>query len=201
MNLLIQCRVYHCRRLDLPGTVKSEKTMRRFLFLALFALAVILAVRPGAAQKPEAQKAEEPDPRLTLWLNVKRQLLAPNGKQWFDANLRNVLLPGKSEDGPRGLKGTVLESRPAKRPTELVLALSDDHTPEVTITLRNAREDLVPLLKPLPVGSEIEFQGLGVSFTQNPFMVVFEVQVTSGPAGANPTILKRAGPAGKGGKP
>jgi hypothetical protein len=104
-----------------------------------------------------------------------------------------ILVPGAT-DSVHALRATVLSNKPAKRPSELVLALSDGHTPEVTITLRDSRENLTPLLKPIPAGTEIEFWGIPVSFTPNPFMLTFEVKAENGPAGANPRMLLKAAP-------
>jgi hypothetical protein len=167
--------------------------MRHFLLPILLGLAVVGAVGPWAPAQtanPDAAKASPPvNPQLALWLNIKRDLMGPHGKQYYESKLQNMMIPDGKDD-IRTFRGTVVSSRPTKKPTELVLALSDDHTPEVTLTLRDSRENLTPLLRPIPPGTEILFYGLPVAFTQNPFMLTFEVKAENGPGGANPQIAK-----------
>jgi hypothetical protein len=164
--------------------------MRQFVLLMLLAVVAAIAIRPVIAQ------GQPDNPQLTLWLGIKRQLQAPNGKQYFDLVLKDALVPGAT-DGVQALRGTVLSGKPAKRPTELVLAMSDGQTPEVTVTLRDSRQNLTPLLRPIAPGTLIEFWGIPVSFTQNPFMLTFEVKAENGPSGANPRMLIKTPPKAK----
>jgi hypothetical protein len=159
--------------------------MRYVVVSILVGLVGAGTLRPIKAQSPSN------DPQLALWRDVKRQLQGPNGKQYFELVLKDALVPGAT-DSVHALRGTVLSNKPAKRPSELVLAISDSHTPEVTMTLRDARENLTPLLKPIAPGTEVEFWGVPVSFTPNPFMLTFEVRAESGPSGVNPRIVTRA---------
>ena len=64
------------------------------------------------------------------------------------------------------------------------------------MTLRDARQNLVPLVKPVPPGSGVEFEGIPYAFTQNPFMVSFEVKLISTPS-ANSLIIVRNEPPSK----
>jgi hypothetical protein len=165
--------------------------MRRLLAPLLLALGMVATVRPLTPQSqtpPTQVENKASEPQLALWLGIKRQLQGANGKQYFELVLKDVLVPGPTDE-VHALRATVLSNKPAKRPSELVLALSDDHTPEVTITLRDSRENLTPLLKPIPAGTAIEFWGIPVTFTQNPFMLTFEVKAENGPSGANPRML------------
>lgn len=167
--------------------------MRRVFLPILLALAVVSIIRPVAAQKPnpdDAKSSQPSNPQLALWLDLKRELQGPSGKQYFDLNLKNALIQGGS-NGVHVLRGMVVSGKPAKQPSELVLAMSDSHTPEVTLTLRDYRSNLRPLLKPLAPGTEIEFWGIPVAFTQNPFMLTFEVQAANDPSGANPVIIPK----------
>ena len=161
--------------------------MRQVVLSVLLALAVA-----GTARQVIAQ-SQPNDPQAALWLDLKRQLQGPNGRQYFELILKDALAPGVT-DSVHALRGTVLSGKPAKRPSELVLAMSDGHTPEVTLTLRDSRQNLTPLLKPIAPGTEIEFWGIPVSFAQNPFMLTFEVKAENGPGGANPRLLTKAPP-------
>jgi hypothetical protein len=73
------------------------------------------------------------------------------------------------------LIGTLLSSTPTDQPSTLLLSMSDGITPEVTLHLtdNNGRES--HLNGPLMPGSQIQFEGIPVSFTQNPFMLTFDV--------------------------
>jgi hypothetical protein len=164
--------------------------MRRFVVPLLLALSAAGTVRTVPAQIPSNE------PQKALWQDIKRQLQGPNGKQYFELVLKDAQVPGVT-DGVQALRGTVVSGKPAKRPTELVLSMSDGHTPEVTVTLRDSRENLTPLLRPIPAGTEIEFWGIPVSFTQNPFMLTFEVKAENGPSGANPRMLTKLPAKGK----
>ena len=169
--------------------------MRRFVLPIVLVFAIAGAVGPVIAQNPPPQIPAS-DPQLALWQNLKRQLQAPNGKQYFELVLRDARVPGPT-DSVQALRGTVVSSKPSKRPSELVLAMSDDHTPEVTLTLRDARLNLTPLSRPIPNGALVEFYGIPVLFTQNPIMLTFEVKAENGPSGANPRFLTKGPPKAK----
>jgi hypothetical protein len=108
-----------------------------------------------AAQKEEEFK--EKNPQLALWMGIKKQLVDPaNGQQYFDTNMKGTGLPK--------LKGTLVEAKPACRPKELVLAMSDATTPEVTLKLD------MPLTNKPDLGKEVQFdQGEPAAFVQAPF--------------------------------
>lgn len=161
--------------------------MRQFVVTFLLVLGIAGTVRLVRAQ------TQANDPQLAMWLDMKKQLQGPNGKQYFELVLKDAKVPGPT-DPVEVLRGRVISSRPSKRPSEMVLALSDDHTPEVTITLRDSRQNLFPLLHPLPPGTVLEFYGIPVLFTQEPFMLTFEVKAENGPGGANPRILSKLPP-------
>ena len=71
----------------------------------------------------------------------------------------------------RVFKGTVLSSKLTDHPVELVLAISDNRTPEVTLQL----VDSGFLKGAVPPGTVVEFSGVVTAFTPNPFMVTWEV--------------------------
>jgi len=59
---------------------------------------------------------------------------------------------------------------PAVRPKELVLAIENSEVPDATLKLDSA---LPGKMEP---GAELEFEGVAVSYTKDPFMVTFEVE-------------------------
>lgn len=131
----------------------------RLLFLAV--LAATLGAQPGPVN-PNAARA--------LWSNIKKQLTAANGEEYFRANLQNADLPI--------LIGTLLSATPNDHPAQLVLNLSGGSTPEVTLILTDESGGLSRpghLNGPLAPGSQIQFRGVPVAFTREPFMLTLEV--------------------------
>ena len=124
------------------------------------AIAVVIAVAaiPIAAQS----QATDYDTLLT----------APDGETYFQTNLRNNVLV---------LRGTIVERRPPGNPDTLVLGMSDPGKPDVTLKISaNSKRTARPLvsaaqLKAAAPGSQVEFQGIVISFTSDPFMLVFDV--------------------------
>jgi len=178
--------------------------MRFFPPFLLLGLAILCPVARSFNQQPGAQSAAAPaapaaaatpDPEVALWLSVKKELFGPAAHDYFLLRMKDRQLPDPSS-GVEHFKGIVISSKPKARPTELVLAMSDGKTPEVTLTLRYARQNLVPLTKPVPNGSGIEFAGIPYGFTQNPFMLSFEVKLITTPS-ANSLLIVRNEPASK----
>ncbi len=134
--------------------------------------------------KDKAAKEEEfkkNNPQLALWTSVKEQLTGPNGMQYFDTSVKEAALPK--------LRGKLVSESPAINPKELVLAMSDDTTPEVTLKLN------APLRGKAPAGTVIEFEGVPKSFTQSPFMLTMDVEkekIEGWPAQAAPPVHKAA---------
>jgi hypothetical protein len=113
-----------------------------------------------AAEKEEEFK--EKNPKLALWLSIKKQLVDPaNGQQYFDTSMKGTGLPP--------LKGTLVEAKPACRPKELVLAMSDATHPEVTLKLD------MPLTNKPDLNKEVDFQGSEPKeFVQDPFNLTMD---------------------------
>jgi hypothetical protein len=84
---------------------------------------------------------------------------------------------------PGGVNGvlffiaTVLSGKPANHPTQLVLALSDTHTPEVTLHFLDQRHKPAAFRKALTPGTKVAFAGTAKEFTKEPFMLTFDVQL------------------------
>ena len=132
----------------------------RLLFLAV--LAGMLGAQPGPVN-PNAARA--------LWRSLKNQLSSANGEEYFRTQLQNADLPV--------LMGTLLSATPTDRPAQLVLNLSGDRIPEATLLFRNENRQDGHLDGPLAPGSQIQFRGVPVAFTREPFMLTFEVNTAA----------------------
>lgn len=106
-----------------------------------------------------------------LWSNIKKQLTAPNGEEYFRLSLKNA-------DVSRFM-GTLISATPSQQPSTLVLGISDASTPEVTLQLKNGNGQDDHFNGPLMIGSQVQFGGIPVAFTQNPFMLTFVAIISS----------------------
>ena len=104
-----------------------------------------------------ADEFREQNKELTLWMDIKKELTGPEGRQYFETQMKDAEIPK--------LKGTVVSARLKK----IMVALSNNETPEATLVLD------APLAKPLKPGTTIEFVGIAEQFTADPFMVTFAV--------------------------
>ncbi len=110
-----------------------------------------------AARRSEAQLSLT-NPELAAWLAIRRQLEAPDGQQYFVANLQSK---------PTGnLKGTVVKCTPAHSPRELAIAMSEGESPAVTLKLSSA------LSRYIGPGNKVTFRGTAESFSNEPFNLV-----------------------------
>jgi hypothetical protein len=110
------------------------------------------------AEKEEA--FQKSNPQLAMWLNMKKNLADQNGETYFTDQVKEHQMPP--------LKGTLVEAKPACRSKELLVALSDATHAEVALKL-----DAALTGKP-EVGSEIQWEGVPMSFTKEPFLVTME---------------------------
>jgi hypothetical protein len=131
------------------------------------------------------QEFKEKNPQLALWMGIKRQLADTNGQQYFESSMKGTGLPK--------LKGTLVEAKPACRPKELVVALSDATHPEVTLKLD------MPLTNKPNLGTEIQFdQGEPTAFTSDPFNLTLDTEkdkvegITGEPCGGTRAAPKKA---------
>jgi hypothetical protein len=119
----------------------------------------ILSVKEIAEAKlKQEEEAAKADPIGALWKNLHNELSGPNGQQYFDSGLKEAAVPR--------LRGTVV-SHTSK---SIVLALSDKTTPEVTLELDT------PIAGKAEPGTVIEFEGVGKSFTKEPFMLTMDAE-------------------------
>jgi tetratricopeptide (TPR) repeat protein len=116
------------------------------------------------AQKKEkdAAAAAAANPELTLWKTLKAELTGPNGAAYFESSMKGALLPT--------LKGKVVSLQPPLKPKTIVVSLDDGTTPDATLKFET------PLAGKVDVGTELSFEGVPVSYTTSPFMVVFAVE-------------------------
>lgn len=185
------------------GSMMRHFSFPPYFFRFVLVLTLLRPVAPSfgqpspqsAAASAASSTSAPADPELALWLSVKKGLSGPGGRDYFELRMKDRQLPDPAS-GVEHFKGIVISSKPTSRPSELVLAMSDGKTPEVTVTLRDARQNLVPLVKPVPPGSGVEFEGIPYAFTQNPFMVSFEVKLISTPS-SNSLIIVRNEPPSK----
>jgi tetratricopeptide (TPR) repeat protein len=116
------------------------------------------------------EELKKTNPQLALWLNVKGQLLAPDGQQYFDSSMKGAQVPK--------LKGWVISGKPALRSKELLVSMEGKDKP-ADVTLKLVGSDgttPAPLTGKPEVGSEIEFEGVGDALSKDPFMVTFNVE-------------------------
>lgn len=121
-----------------------------------------------AAEKEEELK--KTNPQLALWLNVKGQLLSPDGQTYFDSSMKGAAVPK--------LKGWLVAAKPAVKSRELLISMEGkDQPPNVTLKLVGSDGTTPAALAGKPeTGAEIEFEGVGESFSKDPFMVTFNVE-------------------------
>ena len=122
-----------------------------------------------AAKLKAEEEAAKANPMLALWRDLKRELTSDNGSSYFDSSMKGAELPG-GVNGVATFKGKLVSMTPAVRPKQLVLAMEDPASGEVTLKLDSA---LPGKMEP---GSDIEFQGVADAYTKEPFMVTFEVE-------------------------
>lgn len=128
------------------------------------------ATEIAAEKEMEFRKS---NPQLAFWLGLRKELAGENGAAFFES-MKGAALPGVIEgaDGNKytKLKGKLITHRPAVNPKELVLGLQDATNPDVTLKLET------PLRGRAEPGTEIQFEGVAVAFTKEPFNLVFEVE-------------------------
>lgn len=124
----------------------------------------------GFAVKSKAQIEEEArvdfeknHPELALWRNIKAQLTGADGAQYFESNMKDAMLPP--------LLGTLVEAKPACRPTELLVAISAADGPA---------EALLKLDKPLTgmpeLHTQLRWEGVAKVFSREPFTLTMETE-------------------------
>jgi len=101
-----------------------------------------------------------------LWAALKKALSGPDGSQYFEDGIKGAILPVP-------LEGTLISSTAADHPREFLVAVSDDKTPEITLSLEGRLE------KALPAGTPVIFECLVEQFTPEPFMLTCHVETVN----------------------
>lgn len=135
-----------------------------------------------ASEKEEEFRTK--NPQLALWMGIKKQLTDTNGDQYFEGTLKNAAVPK--------MKGTLVDAKPACRPKELLVAISDAAHTEVKLKLDMA-------LKGKPAtGTEFQWEGVPSAFTKDPFELTMDTEqdkiegLMSEPCGpARPVVTKK----------
>jgi hypothetical protein len=142
-------------------------SMRRPVSVSVALSSLFLVPAEVGIAQPSTSRRVDVKAIHALWISIKNQLTGPNAEEYFTQSLKNADVPL--------LIGTLVSATPKEQPSILVLSLTDGITPEVTLHLtdNNGRES--HLNGPLIRGSQIQFEGIPVSFTQNPFMLTFDV--------------------------
>jgi tetratricopeptide (TPR) repeat protein len=161
-------------------------------------LATASAIPPeGYKIKSSAEIANEKEeefkktnPMLALWMSVKKELAGPSGADYFEKSVKGFALPAGVQ-GVTKFKGKLVAAVPPKNPKSLKVAIADAVTPEITLVFEE------PLVGSAPVGTDLEFEGAGTTFTADPFNLTMEVErekLVGWPVQAGPA--KKAGGAG-----
>lgn len=135
-----------------------------------------------AFDKEEQFKKEHP--MLALWQNTKKALLGEGGAEFWEGTVKRSLMPG-GVGGVQKFRGRLVSQKPARNPKELVLAIDDGNTPEVTLNLDE------PMRGSAEPGAEISFEGIATEFTKDPFMLTFEVEKKNVEGWPEPTSRRR----------
>lgn len=108
--------------------------------------------------RKEELALSQTNPELASWHAIRRQLEAPDGDKYFASDIQGKALPR--------LHGTVIRATTARVPREIVLAMSDAGSAEVTLKLST------PLAHVAAPGAVVTFQGTGAEFAKEPFGLV-----------------------------
>lgn len=159
----------------------------------------IVSAAQIATLKAQQQAAlDAANPILAFWRDIVREPLQKDGDSYFEA-MKGALLPGDpgKQKGFEKFKAKLISMDPPNKPKTLVLGLEKPDVADVTLKF----EDALP--GNMEPGADLEFEGVPVSYTKEPFMVTFEVDMEKkelvGWTGKNaPGAGKGKGPATKG---
>ncbi len=135
--------------------------MGRIRILALLVLAAVAAQLPG----------DDVDPATALWRAVKQGLTGDHAAAYWQDSVKQALLPGRINRAEKSFTATVISSEPAEHPTSIVVAISDEKTPEATLRING------PLRNSIAAGSTVRFRGVATAFSPHPFMLTFEAEL------------------------
>jgi hypothetical protein len=146
---------------NLPdGWLYTEAVMKQVGVVSLIAGLVSLC---GFLLLAQQKRADNPDPSRALWLGLKKDLSGPDGESYFRNNVKDCALPM--------LVGTLISATPPDHPSALVLGMTDNSTPEITLRLKDEEGKDAHLSGTAMPGSQVRFEGVAVDFTKEPFML------------------------------
>lgn len=131
---------------------------------------VLSSVEIEQAKANAAAEAAKNNPMLALWTNMKGQLTATGGQDYFNSGVKDADLPGTAVPGVTKFKGKLVSEDPETKPKTLILSIEDGKTPDVTLELD------APLPGKADPGTELQFSGVAKSFTASPFGLTFAVE-------------------------
>lgn len=146
------------------------------------------------AAKKQAE-ADAANPIFAFWRDIVKEPLQKEGDSYFE-NMKGALLPGEAgkAKGFDKFKAKLISMEPANKPKTLVLALEKPDVADVTLKFDE------PLPGNMEPGALLEFEGQPSSYTKEPFMVTFDVDMEQkqlvGWTGTNPKGTPRGAKGG-----
>jgi hypothetical protein len=121
-------------------------------------------------ERSKQMEFESQHPELALWAKIKSALLASDGENYFESELKGSAVPP--------LQGVVVEAKPGCRVTELrvaIVSLNDaqNSRPEVLLKLQKA------LTGKVEIGGEVRWSGVATAFSKEPFLLTMEVELST----------------------
>ena len=120
------------------------------------------------------------DPALALWYSIKQNLTGDQGDSFFTNSVKDAEIPGGA-NGIKNFTGTVISVDPPDHPTKVVVGVLDPTKPEATLVF----SDPIPA-DAAKVGQQIQFSGVGDSFTKEPYTLTFKDPEVPGVKAAHP---------------
>ncbi len=144
-------------------------------FQALLAAAKASAVPPEgfkilSEDEVKAEKLHElaaASPSLALWVTIKGQLTSDGGDAYFNAGMKDALVPGETQPA---FQAKVISQDPPRAPKTVKVSIEDGKTADATLVFDP------PLPRPADPGTTVTFRGVPTAFTKQPFTVSFDVE-------------------------
>jgi len=112
----------------------------------------------------EEQEKRLANPMITVWTDIKKELIGPNGETYFNDSVKGKALPT--------FKGKLISMKPAIRPKEIVLAIEKPDVADLTVKLDEGQV-LPGKMEP---GADIEVSdGEGAAYSKEPYMLTITV--------------------------
>jgi hypothetical protein len=119
--------------------------------------------------KQEADFAQQ-HPELALWANIKAQLTAVDGQNYFDTQLKDAAVPQ--------LRGTLIDAKPACKSTTLLIAVPLPDAQAVPVAEIALKLDAALSGKPA-LNTEVTWKGVPSAFTSAPFLLTMDTEKAS----------------------